>query len=292
MNNCLVKSESGNFLLASVLLLTAAGVFGCAGEGEVPPEARGRVIARVNDSVLTEEELTSSIPEFFGDLYSDGGKKEYVKQWVEDELLYQEAIKEGLQLDEEIKRKVDQFQHMLLEEEVLKKHLEGKVQITYEEISEYYAGNKELFTLDENEYKLSKLILEDEETARAVAEELRVAPERYAGLMEEETYRGRITVVDMGFYTAGELLETFGNGMEQYEVGKVSQIVRTSPGSCYMLRIMEYREKGFVREPGEVEDQIRGILMRMKSESIRQELMDQLKREADIEIVSEYLDSQ
>jgi parvulin-like peptidyl-prolyl isomerase len=282
---------SVSFLLPAVLLLAAAGIFGCTGkEEDRSSEIQGRIIARVNDSVLLEEELNNSIPEFFGDLYSDGGKKEYVKQWVENELLYQKALEEGLQWDEEIQRKIVQFQHMLLEEEILRKHLDGMVRITYEDISEYYAGNIELFTQDENEYRLARLVLQSEEIARAVVEELSVAPERYDELIMEEAYRGKIIVVDLGFYPAGELAETFGDKIEEYGVGKVSQIVKTSPGSCYVLRIMEYREKGYVRELSEVEEQIQSVLLRTKSDKVKQEWINELKEEADIEIVSDYLD--
>jgi hypothetical protein len=281
---------NGSFSLLVLAALSVAGVTACnGGKVEREPVKTGRIVARVNDSVLTEEELNDALPEFFGDLYSAGEKNDYVKQWLENELLYQKAIEEGLLEDEELQKKVSQFQHMLLEQEVLSRHFEGNITVTDDEVSEYYTENKEVFIRNEDEYRISKLIFQNEDVASEVVEELKVAPERFDELISSSEYDGMITLIDLGFYPVSGLSEAFGNQMDGFEIGGVSQIIVDLTGSCYVLRAEEYRKKGSIRDLSEVEDQIRSVLLRTEGEKAKQLWLEELRSEANIYIASEFV---
>lgn len=275
------------FVFALQALLIGGGFLCDRDVTERELTADGRVVARVNESVLLKGELDDSLPEFFGKFYSVDEKNDYIEQWVQSELLYQRALEEGLQKDREIQKKIGQFQRMLLEQEVLRRHLEGKVVVSDEEISEYYTKNKEVFVRDEDEYRVNKLVFQDEEIAREVVGELKVAPERYDELILGDAYNGKITAVDLGFYPASGLKEAFGAKISGLEVGQLSQPIILSSGNCYALRMVEYREKGSTRELSEVEDQIRSILLRSKSEKAKQVWLEELKKGADVEIAAD-----
>jgi len=281
----------GGYRLRAVaipLLMITAG-FTCDVEKEVPKPSDTRdMVARVNDSILSREELDSDLPEFFDEVYSPGEKGEYVEQWIESELLYQQAIREGLQEDEEIRRKITQFQRMLLEQEVLRRYLDGRIVVSDEEISHYYTANREIFVRDEDEYRINRLVFQTEEVAREVVGELSVAPEQYDDLIASGTYGGMVTVIDLGFYPESELPESFGDQMNDFENGKVSQQIVSAPGSWYVLRAVEFRQKGSMRDLGEVEDQIRNVLLQKKSEEARRLWLDALRREADIVVAPGY----
>ena len=272
-----------------VPLLMIGGGFTCDG-GKQPaerPEARD-VVARVNGAVLSREELDDALPEFPGGGYSQGDKSDYVEQWIEEELLYQQAIREGLQNDEEIRKKISQFERMLLEQEVLRRHLDGKIEVTDEEVGEYYEKNRDSFIREEDEYQIDKLVFQNEEVAKEVVGELRVSPERYDELISSDAYAGLITVVDLGFFSQSEMLEALGDQAEDFGVGDVTPQIVSSSGSCYALRAVEFRPKGTVRDLSEVEDQIRNILVQAKSEEARRSWLEELKREADITVAPGY----
>jgi hypothetical protein len=250
--------------------------------------AAGPVVARVNDAVLREDDLKDALPDFLGDIYTDGGRNEFVEQWVEGELLYQKALEEGLQRDEEIRRKVDQFEHMLMQQEVLRRFLEREITVTDEEITRYYEENIEGFRRETDEFQVARLVFPEEETAREVAGELEAAPERFDELIASEAYAGRMMLQDLGRYAASEMEGMFGNGRGDLRVGDLSPPVVAGPGNCYVLRVMAVLEEGSVRERDEVADRIRGILLRRKGEEARRAWIEELKRSADVEIAEEY----
>jgi len=287
-----IRTRIGGRIFALALLVILSGVWvNCNRRGgREAPEKEGKVIARVNQTVLVEEELNEAMQGYFGDAPPDGGKGEYIEQWIESELLYQKAIQEGLQSDEEIRKKVSQFQHMLMEQEILRRHLDGRVEVSDEEVNGYYAENKELFARREDEYRLGKLIFPDEDIAVEVAGDLQAAPTRYDELITSEVYEGKITVTDLGYYPMSELEATFGDLIEELKVGEISQPVSVYPGNPYIIRVMEHQERGSVRELGEVADQIRGILIQEKRDRARELWIEELRREADVEVAADVTD--
>jgi hypothetical protein len=277
--------QGGWFYVFLLPIFLIGGGFLC--DNEVTKKERvtdSKVVARVNESVLLEDELEDALLEFFGEFYSDEDKHDYINQWVESELLHQQAFEEGLQKDEEIQKKISQFQRMLLEQEILRRYLEGRVEISDEAISTYYADNSDFFLRNEDEYRVNKLVFQSEEIAREVVGELEIAPERYDELIFGEVYDGKITVINLGFYPVSKLETNFGDQLNDLEVGQFSQPIITPAGNCYALRMDEYREKGSTRELDEVEYLIRNILFGMQSDNAKQEWLEELKKSADIEI--------
>ena len=69
----------------------------------------GKVVTRVNNQVLTEEDIEKEIPpESEGKITLDQ-KREYVRRWIRNELLYQEAKKTGIDQQEDIQWKIEQI---------------------------------------------------------------------------------------------------------------------------------------------------------------------------------------
>lgn len=272
-------------------LLAIVAVGRCGGsapETEPPPAGTGRIVARVNDAVLREDDLEAALPGFLGDIYSDGGRNEFVEQWVEGELLYQEARVEGLDRDEEIRRKVDQFEHMLLGQEVLRRFLERTISVTEEEIDRYYEENLEAFRRERKEFRIARLAFRDEETAREVAGELEAAPERFDDMIASEAYAGRMEVRDLGAFAAGEMAGMLGGGPDDPDVGDLSALTVAGSGNCSVMRVMAVLEAKSVRGRDEVADRIRGILLRRKGEEVRRSWIEELKRDAVVEIGEEF----
>jgi uncharacterized lipoprotein YehR (DUF1307 family) len=81
------------YILAAAILILLTG---CSRKQE-----NKEYIAKVNDSYLTEEDLTAVSEGYSG---HKSFKEEMIRNWVNRELLYQQAIKEGIQEHEEYQR--------------------------------------------------------------------------------------------------------------------------------------------------------------------------------------------
>ncbi len=86
MDKLLNQRNSLSALVFFLLLLN-----GCSREGQ-----KTEYVARVNDSYLTEEDLTAVSERYGGHQFF---KEEQIRSWINRELLYQQAVKEGI-LDE------------------------------------------------------------------------------------------------------------------------------------------------------------------------------------------------
>lgn len=105
------------FLLAMAVLVSVFS--GCAGKDE----AEGTPLVRVGDSIITREEVEmtwNNLPENEKVRYRDRqGLQILVNNLVSLELLHQEALRQGLDKDPQIKRQIRKAQQNILVEEMI-----------------------------------------------------------------------------------------------------------------------------------------------------------------------------
>ena len=80
------------------LIICLIGLWGC----EEPQTVS--IVAQVGDRHLTREALERRIPTPFADTISPKEKQKLVENWIEEELLYREAIRQKLDQDPELSR--------------------------------------------------------------------------------------------------------------------------------------------------------------------------------------------
>ena len=116
----------------------------------------GDVVARVNETKLTKEQLAS----LAGSTVSNSRiLLSATNRWVEKTLLYNEAVKSGLKKDAEIISRRDRFYKDLLISSFLEIQTKNKINITKKEVSSYYAKNKKSFTRPDDEIIIKHFVL-------------------------------------------------------------------------------------------------------------------------------------
>ena len=114
------------------------------------------VVARVNETALTKEQLSS----LAGSAVSDSRVLLLAtNRWVEKTLLYNEAVKSGLKKDVEIISRRNRFYKDLLISSFLDIQTKNKINITKNEVSSYYAKNKNSFTRSDDEIIIKHFVL-------------------------------------------------------------------------------------------------------------------------------------
>lgn len=99
------------------LALVAACLLGCQKQ---PPA--DQVAARVNAAVLTQEDFNDDLPPGMADI-SASGKEDYVRRWINSELLYQEARRRGLHKDPKIVKQLKNIEREMLANNLLQKEI-------------------------------------------------------------------------------------------------------------------------------------------------------------------------
>ena len=113
---------------ALIPLLLAAG---CEGEDvrddtALPPDA----IVRVDGEVLTENRLEILLPAGEKTPFSASEKTAWVKQWVEMELLYGEAVRRGLNNDPRISARLESLEREFLADHLTFLELRERIEVS------------------------------------------------------------------------------------------------------------------------------------------------------------------
>ena len=124
-------------LIISVLFLFAS----CAKQDD----KKGPYLAKVGKVKIMQSDLDremKNLPAFAQKIFEGSeGKERFLNELVKKELLYQEALKQGLDKDADYIEKVADFEKITLISKLLENEIEDKAQVTDEDIKKYYDVN-------------------------------------------------------------------------------------------------------------------------------------------------------
>jgi peptidyl-prolyl cis-trans isomerase C len=118
----------------------------CAPKEEEKKAADGGYLMTIGDMVITEEDIRA-IPDSKRQRYiiGPGG----LDRFIAEQILYQEALKKGLDKDPEYLKTVQYLKKKALAEILLDREIARNVKVTDQELLDYYNKNKEEFTIRE-----------------------------------------------------------------------------------------------------------------------------------------------
>jgi len=134
-------------------------IFGACSQPEKPES----YIARVNNTYLTEAEFSELVD---SQSVSEKSGTLVIKNWVRQEILFQEAIKQGITESKEFRRTVENSKRQLAASLVLQNFAaSSQLVVTNEELENYYKENQTSFRIPFNAYYLNRINFSDRETA-------------------------------------------------------------------------------------------------------------------------------
>jgi len=131
-------------------------------------------IARVNDVYLTTYYLQNTYPEMDSDSFtSDDYIKSIISNWVKNEILYQQAEKYHFDKEESIQYKIESYKKQLIIDSYVHYLLQTNINVSENEIRNFYFQNRNSFLRDVDEAKVSHLIVEDFDESNRIKNILR-----------------------------------------------------------------------------------------------------------------------
>ena len=162
------------------------------------------VVARVEETVLTTADLENLLPAELGVGQGPAEKAQFVERWVEEQLLYQEALDRRLDQQPRTQQLLEQARRDLLVSALLSAEFEGQdTQVSEATIQQYYAENREEFRRLKPELRALHILLATEADAIAKRQALRNGASfeelaRLHSLDQETKVRGG----DLGYFSA------------------------------------------------------------------------------------------
>ncbi len=278
-----------------VLVLALALVTGISACEKKQPQGQvsGKVLATVNGSVITVDDFQremEGLPDFAKTMFKgEDGKKRFLDELINKELLYQEAEKRGLDKDEAFKKKVEDFKKLTLVSMLLTKEVEDKASVTDADVKDYFDKHKdELKSRDK--IRASHILVKTEDEAKKVIARLKKGEDfaklaKAVSIDKASAERGG----DLGYFSRGQMVPEFEAVAFQLKKGEISQPVKTQYG-YHIIKVTDIKQ-GVPLSFDTIKDQLKQKLITDKQRELFNTFVNGLKKTAKMQVNSQLLES-
>jgi foldase protein PrsA len=277
-------------MIFSVIFLGLLLIFGTA-------FTKTETAASVNGEKITKEELDTQLTEMYG--------ADILDSLITNKVIEMEASKEkvkvtGNEIDEELKKLQESYggeeafasaleQNQVSMDKIredieiyllAEKMIGTSIEVTEDEMKTYFEENKVSFDQKE-QVKASHILVEDEETAKKVKEELDNGKD-FAELAKEYSTDASNAKNggDLGYFGKGEMAEEFENAAFGMEVNAISEPVKTEFGYHIIKLVDKKAAKAAAFENHK--EEIKELLFDQKIQAEYPNWLEEKKTEYDI----------
>ena len=217
--------------------------------GEEERKSRPKdVLVCINQECLTKRDIQYQIPEDYRGFVSPEEKREYVKRWIRNEILYQEAKRQKLDQDKKVKSLVKQGIKDMVVKEFIQQKLKDKIKVTEEEARRYYQQNRQMFVWDDEYVRISHIFTQDMADAALVDIILKEGNKfEDVALRNSEDGSTKEKGGDLGFLRIQALPPEIAEFALKHKQGEISPPIQTSYG-YEIIRVTDRRGKGSPKE--------------------------------------------
>jgi parvulin-like peptidyl-prolyl isomerase len=252
---------------------------------------KGKELARINDRVITLDEFEQKMEQlplqFKTLILAEKGRKEFLQNLIEQELLLQEGVKKELDKDAKLRAKVEQFRQGLIIETLVEQLCEGKDAVSKDEVSAYYQQNKKKYLLGER-VRVRHIMLKTLDEAKEIrnrlyqGEDFVTLAKQYSIWQPTKEQGG-----DLGYIQRGMVNKSFERAAFSLRRGEISDIVKTEYG--YHIIRLEDRQPPRQLTFSEAQEDIRKFLRDKKRREILTAHLQELRKGAQISVNEELL---
>ena len=239
-------------------------------------------VVEIGTDVLYEEDIKQVLPLGLSDADSALFARQFIKNWAQDVLFYQNAIR-NIPDTKDIDRLVENYRRSLIEHEYQRRLIEQKFssEISDEDIEQFYNDNERLFVLDES--LLKGLFLKISNKSHDLSDIRKLYTQQDDESFEEiEKYSIRNAARCEFFYdnwrTVAEI-EVLLPAMD-----KPLEALLRDNGSfefkdeeyIYLLNVSEYAPKGGIEPLDHARSRIRGLLINSNEVSYMRKIKEDL----------------
>jgi len=252
MERKLTNKRTWKFVLLSLSLALAIGVTGCTSGGNKD------IVAKVNDEVITKEELYNSLVKENGvqvletliteKIIELEAKKQNISVSQEDVDAEINEIMEGYGGEEAFKQALEYYGYTMddIKRNItintkIKKLVEPSITITEEEMKEYFEKNKDSFDQEE-QVKARHILVDTEEEAKEIKGKID-AGEDFAELAKEysKDEGSKAAGGSLGYFGRGRMVASFEEAAFSLEIGEVSEPVKSDFG-YHIIKVEDKKE--------------------------------------------------
>jgi parvulin-like peptidyl-prolyl isomerase len=255
-------------LLGGCAALSGLLLTGC--RDKTPPPV---VLAQVDQVKLTLSELRESFPAEYEKVLPREQYLDVIQRWIDDEAVYQQALKRKLDQDPQVLRKLERLRRRMIIEEFLSREIAANAGMEPDEASmqRYYENHKSEFLRKTPEYRYQQIRVGTLKEALAVRS--KVNGSNFAALAAKHSLDSNLDLSALPFRKPTEI-PTCLHDLLDARPGWLSNPV-SCPDGVYLVRLQDRIAAGTALPFSEVREAISGQLVmqhkgRMRETKIRQ----------------------
>ncbi len=254
----------------SIALFAVFGLTACQKSGSQPV-----VLAEVDDATLTLDELREAFPAEYEKVLPREQYLDVIQRWIDDEAVYQQALRSKLDQDPQVKRKLERLQRRMIIEEFLAREVGGSIETEPDEgaMTRYYDNNKSDFLRKSPEYRYLHIRMATLKEALAVRAKVR--GDNFSSLLQKNSLDSAAEYLDPPFRKTPEVPACLHDVLEA-RPGWLSGPI-SCPDGVYLVRLLDRIEAGTPLPFPEVRASIAARLSMQHKEKMRESKIRQYK---------------
>ncbi|RPI73640.1 MAG: peptidyl-prolyl cis-trans isomerase [Ignavibacteriales bacterium] len=258
-----------------LVVFTAVLLTGC---GEKPENKK--FVARVNDSFLTQDDLDEiSDTSFKNNFY----RSEIIRNWIDEELLYQEALNDGIIEDEDFNRIINNSRKKLAAAMLLKK-VTDQYEFTYNDsdLEEFYQTNKDEFKNKVDAFLMN--IAEFSSEDKAIEFRALVLENEWQNAVDSKKYEDLLNKKENVLLDENEIYPLAVRSVLQELYSNELSIIINTDSSYVILQVIEKYPEGTIPPFNLIKTKIERRFVSFEKRKFINEYIKKLYAENDIEV--------
>ncbi len=278
------------FRVICVLAAVSFVFYSCDGKSESTNGAKqdqGTILARVNDHVLTYEELQYQFPRDVRDKLRGADLQEAVETWINTMLAADLGRKMGLDKDPAVRAAIEFRTADAIARQMIDQEIGQKATVSQSEIDSVYQVEKDSFKLAEDVFRASHIMVQTKDEADAIYNRLQKGDDFTKLAADYSIHRPSAeSGGDIGFFTeeqaAQQIDPAFAKALETIKPGEISRPIQTKFG-YHIIKLIEKQAAGSSYDSTAIKGRISEILTGARQEKAYGTFLDSLRKEAKIE---------
>ncbi len=233
------------------------------------------VYARVGPVELTQEGLV-----LFDNKTPDSKTlNSSIKNWIDETVLFSEAMKSGFENDVVLQRKRDSYYRKLIITSFVESVVASKVSVSNDDVRLYYKRNKDEFVRALDEVRVEQYIVKSKKVANRLAAS-------FNSKKNIDLSKFDIELVKTETVQRGTFAKDIDNMLFVKKRRVVGPVVLGKDIS--VLKVLGINKQGSIKGVNDVYDEIYQRVFKIKSLGVKESLLDSLKKTVNISINPKY----
>jgi peptidyl-prolyl cis-trans isomerase C len=245
-------------------------------------------VARVNHQYLTPEKVRASLDTTAH--ATDPQVRDFVTQWVNSALLYEEAKAQGLDRSAQVNETLEEMKKQLAVNRLLETELYANHQpsITDEEVRTYYDRHKDAYLLGEDLAKIRFVLFANRDAASRFRGQLmrgKSWDQTLQSLERDSSVRRSIVERADSQYVKRSTVRSMElwKAVTQLPVGELPQIVKDDAG-YFVVSLLQMQRAGDVAELPSVASETRDRVLIEKRQKAFSEFLERLRKKYSVQL--------